>query len=128
MLTIRTDQMNALAAAVRRGRARAMVPAIVTAIAPGGTRASPSEWSAALEQGLARGEAHGIASARSLALFAALCIAVSPQFDRHPACRSVLENARLHPNDRLELLFGLETGPDWEEVAVWSRDFSGVGG
>ena len=66
--------------------------------------------------GLARARRHGLSAESSLTAFVALMFEIAPNFDEHPAARSVLTDARLLPDDRVEALIPRLKERHWREA------------
>lgn len=105
MLTIRNEQMAALARAVNRpfvlrlaANLREIFPAECARLGEAGVHR-------AIEEGIARAAAYGIDRARDVAEFVGLMFVIHPEFDTHPAfawAGEVLRERTLSPEARLD--------------------------
>lgn len=65
---------------------------------------------------ISRGRQYGLRSESSLTAFVALACEIAPDFDEHPAIKSVLTDGSIPPDDRIDELLARVSSTEWEEA------------
>jgi hypothetical protein len=77
-----------------------------------------------IHHAIARARSHGLGAISDLAGFAALMFELAPNFDEHPAFRSVLNDGSISSELKLKKLSNVITDREWNEAArLYDRDF-----
>jgi hypothetical protein len=114
MLTIRRDQFKALATV-----SELEFPNRLAAFA----RENLALWVKSLDErelvwrvrsGVRRAKSHGFTGQRAIATFVMLMLRFSPDFDRYPPARAILEGST--DDDRAERLLTEVRGEDWQAI------------
>jgi hypothetical protein len=80
----------------------------------------PEELITKVELFKARARSYGLTWQSSITGFVAICFAVGPNFDRQPRIHSVLTDASIEPDQRVEQLRHRVSDRDWGEAAMVS--------
>jgi hypothetical protein len=71
-----------------------------------------------VRNGIKRAESHLFKTAEDITAFVSIMFEIAPNFDEQPAIKSILDDSKFPPADRLERLWSpLVTDEDWEQAA-----------
>jgi len=67
--------------------------------------------------GIKRAESHGFTTAEDITAFISIMFEIAPNFDEQPQIKTVLDDEKFPPEDRIERLWSpLVTEEEWEEA------------